>query len=127
MPTASLWGALDTALNPDGGTQRAGIAWFVVKPSVAGGSVSAKMALQGYLGKAGADLTYPAIGVTSSGRGVMAFAYTDATTYPSAGYAAIDALAGTGPISIAAEGKATDDGFTSLHVPGRQPAAHPLG
>jgi hypothetical protein len=108
-----LWGALDTALNPEGGAQRAGIAWFVVKPSVATGSVSAKMALQGYLGKAGADLTYPAIGVTPSGRGVMAFSYTDATTYPSAGYAAIDALVGTGPISVAAEGKATDDGFTS--------------
>ena len=108
-----LWGALDTALNPEGGAQRAGIAWFVVKPSVATGSVSAKMALQGYLGKAGADLTYPAIGVTPSGRGVMAFSYTDATTYPSAGYAAIDALVGTGPISVAAEGKGTDDGFTS--------------
>lgn len=108
-----LWGALDTALNPEGGAQRAGIAWFVVKPSVATGSVSAKMALQGYLGRAGADLTYPAIGVTPSGRGVMAFSYTDATTYPSAGYAAIDGLVGTGPISVAAEGKATDDGFTS--------------
>ncbi|WP_020141960.1 hypothetical protein [Terracoccus sp. 273MFTsu3.1] len=108
-----LWGALDTALNPDNGAQRAGIAWFVVKPTVATGSVTAKMALQGYLGKAGADLTYPAIGVTSSGRGVMAFSYTDATTYLSAGYAAIDALVGTGPISIAAAGKATDDGFTS--------------
>ncbi|MBW8731563.1 MAG: hypothetical protein JF622_11435 [Terrabacter sp.] len=108
-----LWGALDTALNPDNGAQRAGVAWFVVKPTISTGSVTAKMALQGYLGKAGADLTYPAIGVTPSGRGVMAFSYTDATTYPSAGYAAIDALVGTGPISIAAEGQATDDGFTS--------------
>ena len=27
-----LWGALDTALNPDGGPQRAGIAWYVVNP-----------------------------------------------------------------------------------------------
>lgn len=108
-----LWGALDTAVNPDGGAQRAGIAWFVVKPSVSGGSMTAKMVLQGYLGKAGADLTYPAIGVTPSGRGVMAFSYTDDTAYPSAGYAAIDALVGAGPISIAAAGQATDDGFTS--------------
>ncbi|HET7799838.1 MAG TPA: hypothetical protein VFL38_05415, partial [Humibacillus xanthopallidus] len=108
-----LWGALDTALNPEGGPQRAGIAWFVVKPSVASGSLTAKMALQGYLGKAGADLTYPAIGVTPSGRGVMAFSYTDGTTFPSAGYAPIDALVGTGAISLAAEGQATDDGFTS--------------
>jgi hypothetical protein len=34
-------------------------------------------------------------------------------TFPSAGYAAIEAIGGTGPISIAAEGEATDDGFTS--------------
>ncbi|GAA2157775.1 hypothetical protein FHX52_2545 [Humibacillus xanthopallidus] len=112
-----LWGALDTAVNPTvdsvPGPQRAGIAWFIVKPSVASGSLTAKMALQGYLGRAGADLTYPAIGVTPSGRGVMAFSYTDDTTFPSAGYASIDALVGTGPISIAKEGAATDDGFTS--------------
>ena len=28
-----LWGALDTALNPDGGPQRAGIAWYIVNPN----------------------------------------------------------------------------------------------
>jgi hypothetical protein len=112
-----LWGALDTALNPTDGTavapQRAGIAWFIVKPSVASGSLTAKMAMQGYLGKAGADLTYPAIGVTPSGRGVMAFSYTDGDTFPSSAYAPIDAIVGVGPISIAAQGAATDDGFTS--------------
>jgi hypothetical protein len=108
-----LWGALDTAINPDGGPQRAGIAWFIVNPSISAGSLTAKMVRQGYLARAGADLTYPAIGVTASGRGVMAFTYMDGTTFPSAGYAAIDALVGTGPISIAAAGRATDDGFTS--------------
>jgi hypothetical protein len=108
-----LWGSLDTALNPAGGGQQAGVAWFVVKPSVSDTAVTAKMALQGYLGKSGADLTYPAIGVTASGRGVMAFTYTPNDGYPSAGYAGIDALAGTGPISVAAAGQATDDGFTS--------------
>ena len=48
--------------------QRAGIAWyFVVNPD------AAKIMRQGYLGATGYDLTYPAIGVTASGRGVMAF------------------------------------------------------
>ncbi|MEW1952437.1 hypothetical protein [Terrabacter sp. NPDC080008] len=108
-----LWGALDTAINPDGGAQRAGIAWFIVKPSVSGGSLSATMAMNGYLGHAGMDLTYPAIGVTPSGRGVMAFSYTGDTAYPSSGYTAIDALVGTGPVSTAAAGMAADDGFTS--------------
>ncbi|MDP9219222.1 MAG: hypothetical protein M3P23_01640 [Actinomycetota bacterium] len=108
-----LWGALDTALNPGGGPQRAGIAWYIVKPDVSTGSLGAKMALQGYLGVTGADLTYPAIGVTPSGRGVMAFTFTGNTTNPSAGYAPIDGTVGVGPYSLAATGAAQDDGFTS--------------
>jgi hypothetical protein len=104
-----LWGALDTALNPDGGAQRAGIAWYILNPS------SNKIVLQGYLGAAGMDLTYPAIGVTASGRGVMAFTATGDSTYPSAGYASIDAIVGVGDWNIVpgGQGMATDDGFTS--------------
>src|SRR5207237_1116478 len=41
-----LWGALDTALNPDSGPQRAGIAWYIVKPDTG-------VALQGYLAPSG--------------------------------------------------------------------------
>jgi hypothetical protein len=111
-----LWGALDTALNPDGGPQRAGIAWYIVKPDVSTGVLAAKVALQGYLGATGLDFTYPAIGVTASGRGVMAFTATGDTTNPSAAYAAIDASAGVGAWSIAGisgVGAAQDDGFTS--------------
>jgi hypothetical protein len=104
-----LWGALDTALNPDGGAQRAGIAYYVVNPS------SSKVVVQGYLGAAGYDLTYPAIGVTSSGRGVMAFTATGNTLNPSAGYAPIDAIVGTGDWNVVpgGTGAAPDDGFTS--------------
>jgi hypothetical protein len=110
-----LWGALDTALNPDGGPQRAGIAWFIVKPDVSTGSLAAKIALQGYLGVSGRDFTYPAIGVTSSGRGVMAFTDTGDATNPSAAYAPIDALVGVGLWNDVSGGggAAQDDGFTS--------------
>jgi hypothetical protein len=104
-----LWGALDTALNPDGGTQRAGIAYYIVNPS------AGKVVQQGYLGAAGHDFTYPAIGVTASGRGVMAFTDTGDSTNPSAAYAAIDANVG---VSVwndvnGGTGAAQDDGFTS--------------
>jgi len=110
-----LWGALDTALNPDSGPQRAGIEWFIVKPDVSTGSLSAKVALQGYLGATGYDFTYPAIGVTPSGRGVMAFTATGNTLNPSAAVASIDALAGVGAWSVVpgGTGAAQDDGFTS--------------
>src|SRR6266545_4066400 len=76
-----LWGALDTALNPDGGAQRAGIAWYIVNPA------SGKLVKEGYLGATGYDFTYPAVGVTASGRGVLAFTATGDTLNPSAAFA----------------------------------------
>jgi hypothetical protein len=104
-----LWGALDTALNPDGGPQRAGIAWFIVNPH------AGKVVLQGYLGAALHDFTYPAIGVTESGRGVMAFTATGDTLDPSSAFAPIDAIVGVGPWTVVngGQGAAQDDGFTS--------------
>jgi hypothetical protein len=108
-----LWGALDTALNPGGGAQRAGIGWYIVKPDVSTGALAAKVALQGYLGTAGTDLTYPAIGVTANGRGVMAFTATGDTMNPSAAFAPIDAIVGVGAWTVAGAGVAPDDGFTS--------------
>lgn len=110
-----LWGALDTSLNPDGGEQRAGIEWFILIPDTSGGTLNAKLVKQGYLGATGHDFTYPTIGVTPSGRGVMAFTDTGDSTNPSAAYAAIDALVG---VSVWNDvpgglGAAPDDGFTS--------------
>jgi hypothetical protein len=107
-----LWGALDSALTLNG-VNKAGIEWFIVKPSVSPSGVGGKVALQGYLGLANNNLTYPAIGVTNSGRGVMAFTLVGADNYPSAGYVAIDANAGVGDIHVAAAGLGPDDGFTS--------------
>jgi hypothetical protein len=103
-----VWGSLDTAVTVGGGN-RAGIAYFIVKPG------AGKIALQGYLAAVGHDFTYPAIGVTESGRGVMAFTDTGDTTYPSAAYAAIDAKVGTSAWSDVpgGQGAAVDDGFTS--------------
>jgi hypothetical protein len=103
-----VWGALDTALTVNG-TNRAGIAYYIINADE--GNVSK----QGFLGVAGSDLTYPAIGVTQNGRGVMAFTYMGGTTYPSAAYAPIDAN-GVGSWSFAGpggQGAAVDDGFTS--------------
>jgi len=107
-----LWGALDTALNPGGGAQRAGVAWYIVKPDTSSGVLHATVAMQGYLGATGVDFTYPAIGVTASGRGVMAFTATGDSLNPSAAYAPIDAVVGVGAWNVIAYGAAPDDGFT---------------
>jgi hypothetical protein len=104
-----VWGALDTAINPDGGAQRAGLAWYIVKPD------AGKVALDGYLGATGYDFTYPAVGVTPSGRGIIAFTATGDATNPSAAYASIDANAGIGAWNVVpgGGGAVQDDGFTS--------------
>jgi len=105
-----LWGALDTAVTVGSpAANRAGIEWFIVNPS------SGKLAMQGYLAAAGMDFTYPAIGVTASGRGVMAFTATGDTTNPSAAFAPIDAIVGVGAWNVinGGNGAAQDDGFTS--------------
>ena len=110
-----VWGALDTAVSFDAipANNKAGIAWYIVKPDVSTGSLAAKVALQGTYGVAATNLTYPAIGVTASGRGVIAMTLMSATDTPSAAYAAIDASLGVGDVHVAAAGAAPDDGFTS--------------
>jgi len=104
-----VWGALDTAVNPDGGAQRAGIAWYAVNPN------SGRLVNAGTIGATGYDFTYPAIGVTAAGRGLVAFTATGDTTYPSAAYAALDATNGVTGWNIVpgGAGQAADDGFTS--------------
>jgi hypothetical protein len=104
-----LWGALDTAITVNG-QSRAGVAYYVLNPS------SGKIVLQGQAGLASTDLTYPAIGVTDSGRGVMAFTLTGDNDYPSAAFAALDAQVGLGDVSVAAAGAGSWDGFTSYVV-----------
>jgi hypothetical protein len=102
-----IWGALDTAVTFDNSPMRAGIAWYILNPN-------GNIVRQGTYGIPAASLTYPAIGVTASGRGVMAFSYTDdSTTNPSAAYAPIDAQVGVGDTHVIATSGATrDDGFS---------------
>jgi hypothetical protein len=104
-----LWGALDTAVNV-GGQDRAGIAFYVINPN------SRKLFLQGQAGIANTDLTYPAVGMTQSGRGVIAFTLTGDNDYPSAAFAGLDAKVGMGNVQVAAAGAGPWDGFTSYVI-----------
>ena len=114
-----LWGALDTAL---AGTSKAkaGVEWFVIRPSVATGVVTASTTNSGYLGLPDSNVTYPAIGVTAAGKGVMALTVVGGDRFPSAGYALID-VNGTGTVHVAAEGVGPDDGFSGYKVFGARP------
>jgi hypothetical protein len=110
-----VWGALDTAVTVNG-TNKAAVEWFVVKPTATAGSVTGKVALSGYLALANNNLTYPAVAVNASGRGVMAFTLVGQDNFPSAAYASIDAVAGVGDIHVAAAGAGPQDGFSEYPV-----------
>ena len=115
-----LWGALDTGVSV-GGSNRAGIAYYVVNPS------ANKVMLQGYVADAGFDYTYPAIGVLQNGRGVMAFTATGDDLNPSSGYTSMDAKDGAGDVHIVdgGQGAAPDDGFTGYRSQNNPPGAPP--
>jgi hypothetical protein len=104
-----LWGALDTAVNSSANT-RAGIEWFVVNPAGSGSLVN-----QGYLAVSQNNVIYPAIAVTPSGHGVMAFTLVGRDFYPSAAFASINA-GGVGPVQLAAQGLGPADGFSGTAV-----------
>ena len=101
-----LWSALDTGLVFDDGSFGNGIAYFVINPG------SDKVKQQGYIGVVGNNVNYPAVAVTESGRGVIAFTLVGNDHFPSAGYASLDAKIGAGPVHVAADGVGPQDGFT---------------
>ncbi len=114
-----LWGALDTALQISSAKQ-AGIEWFTVGPSTATGTVTSTLANQGYVGLGNDNLTYPAIGLTAAGTGVMAFTVAGTDYYPSAGYATVG-NDGVSAVHIAAMGQGPDDGFSNYKLFGNPP------
>jgi hypothetical protein len=107
-----VWGALGTAVRV-GGATKAGVAFYVVAPRISAGSLGASLVKQGQFGVAGNHLTYPNLGVTAGGRGVITFTLVGADHYPSAAFAGLDASAGAGPVQVAREGSGPSDGFTS--------------
>jgi hypothetical protein len=114
-----LWGALDTALSISSAKQ-AGIEWFDAAASTSGGSLTTALLNQGYLGLGNDSLTYPAIGLTAGGTGVMAFTLVGNDYYPSAGYATVTAM-GVGAVHVAAEGVGPEDDFSDYKLFGNPP------
>jgi len=113
-----LWGALDTGLLINDKPQ-AGIAYFVLNPS------NAKVVIEGYVGVENNNVTYPALAVTESGRGVIGFTLVDNDHYPSAAYTSLDAKVGTGDVHVIVEGSGPQDGFSGYVPLGGTPVARP--
>jgi len=110
-----LWTSVPTVVKTPHGPVRAGAAWFVVSPSVSGGRLAASVFNQGYVAIDSAkqnSVLFPSVGVNAAGKAVIAFSVVGEDFFPSAGYAALDASNGAGPIVISFPGVAPDDGFS---------------
>lgn len=108
-----LWGALDTVVNVSG-ANKAGIAYFIVKPVVIGNGqhVGPQTAIvkQGYVALTNNNVTRPSIAILSNGKGVIGYNVVGNDYYPSQAYSFMD-VNGVGAINIAAAGVGPQDGF----------------
>ena len=110
-----LWTSVPTVVKTPNGPVRAGAAWFVVSPSVSGGTLAASVFNQGYVAIDSAkqnSVLFPSVGVNAAGKAVIAFSVVGEDFFPSAGYAPLDASNGAGSIVISFPGVAPDDGFS---------------
>lgn len=129
-----LWGTLDTGLRGVGGSdygpdnnfapdpinEKAGVAYFAIKPSLDDG-LDADVETQGYIGVANANLSYPSIAVGSRGVAVMGATLVGPNINPSAAYTKITLDRRPTAVRVAAWGAGPDDGFTGTFEGGFRP------
>lgn len=104
-----IWGALNSALIVNG-VERAGSAYFAVQPTWPGGALGGTIVHQGYVAARKTWVLFPSIGVTASGKAVIAVSVTGPPLWPSAAYAVWN---GTdfGPLHIYGAGRSPLDDF----------------
>ncbi len=104
-----LYTGVNTIIAPG---PRTGIGWFIITPSVAGGTLTSQMHGQGYVAAAHANVAFPSIGVNTQGKGVIAMSLSGPDFYPSSAYQRITAAGTVGRIQSAKRGFRPEDGFT---------------
>jgi hypothetical protein len=108
----NLWSALNTVVKPENGPTRVGTAYFVVKPSMNAGALSATITRQGYVSVNGNSVLYPAVAVNGSGAAAIGLTLVGADYYPSAAYVRLSGAGAPNTLNIAAAGAGPGDGFT---------------
>ncbi len=108
-----LWSGINTEVNPG---PRDGIEYFIVSPSTSnqapGGLVAGSIHKQGYVSAQNAFVSFPSVGVTDDGLGVIAFSLMGTNYFPSAAHISINPSGTTGIIRIVRDGFRPEDGFS---------------
>ncbi len=103
----SLWSGVNTIE-----VEHNGIAWFKVRPSFYGNTLSGTITNQGYVTVPEENVFFPSIGVTpGGGHAVMTMSLSGTDYYPSAVYSVFDGR-GFHDVRIAGAGIGPADGFT---------------
>lgn len=110
--TGKLWSANSSPVRKPTRPTRAGIAYYIVSPSISEGQVSASMFNQGYIAAADAHSSYPSIAVNRNGQGLIAFSLTSRDIYPSVGYVTVNSSGAGDVVHLAASGALPEDGFS---------------
>jgi hypothetical protein len=103
----NIWGELTTGVTiPGDSTQRAGAAWFRVKPQLSGGSlVGGTVRQQGYVAVSGHYFIYPALQVAPNGAAVMVGTLSGSDVFPSASFTTLaPGSTAFGNVQVAAAG-----------------------
>jgi hypothetical protein len=129
-----LWGTLDTGLKGAGGSnygpdndfaptpidEKAGVAYFAIRPSLAGG-LGATVLQQGAFGVRNANVTYPSFAMGKGNIGVLGATLVGPDRYPSAVYVKVGLGMDPSVVRVAARGVGPDDGFTGTFEGGFRP------
>lgn len=107
-----LWATLNSEVIDSAGTKKTGADYFALVPNLQGRFLTAKVATQGSVSEAGANLIYPAIAINAKNRGAMVVTLVGPDDFPSSAFVPISLNNGAGPIQIARAGNEPDDGFS---------------
>ena len=113
LDRGKLYGAFGTAVTV-GGQAKAGVGWVEVDPSLEGGRLRASVEDAGYVAVAGNNVTYPAVGVSRSGKVVMAATLVGDDHYPTATYTVLGSERPT--VRVISEGVGPKDGFAGYQA-----------
>jgi hypothetical protein len=114
----NLYSALTTAAVDGNGLDRNTVAWFNLKPTSNGTSVTASIVSQGYLiPPDGYSISYPGLALNARGAGILGITITNPNQavpggFPSTGYVQFAAGHPTSVYRITGQGGTSSDGFT---------------
>ena len=135
LQSGVLWGVLGTALDGPGGSdyspdnnfaptpidQKAGIAYFAIRPSW-GYGLNANVQQEGYIGVANGNLSMPSIAMGGSDNvGFIGATLVGSDHFPSAAYVKVGLGSEPKVVRIGGRGRGPDDGFTGTWVGGFRP------